>query len=172
MSAAAQLTPRKLVVELRKVKYSASLSEETSAFTAELYFDGKKVGYASNHGTGGPNDVDFIDRADGERFAAFIAEQPPVPCEWGDKTPLKMTEDLFIGELVEDFLEAKEKAKAEKRVQKLAAKARLSGCVALVVEFKGFAIETMCKQADVEKRTADINAKYGKGTVGTVRVVP
>jgi hypothetical protein len=161
-----------MVIELRKVKYSASLSEETAAFTADLYFDGVKVGTASNHGTGGPNDTHIPSALHRSAFAEFIANEPPEPCEWGDKTPLKMTEDFFISNLIEDFLEAKDKEKTEKRIQKLAAKARLSGCVALVVNFKGFAIETMCKQTNVEKQTAAINEKYGKGTVGTVRVVP
>lgn len=44
-------------IELRKVDYSASLSEETSAFSAEVWIDGKKEGWAQNHGTGGPTNV-------------------------------------------------------------------------------------------------------------------
>ncbi|MDJ0390204.1 hypothetical protein QMO56_19005 [Roseomonas sp. E05] len=44
-------------IELRKIDYSASLSEETNAFSAEVWIDGKKEGHAQNHGTGGPTDV-------------------------------------------------------------------------------------------------------------------
>lgn len=44
-------------IELRKVDYSASLSEETNAFSAEVWIDGKKEGHAQNHGTGGPTNV-------------------------------------------------------------------------------------------------------------------
>lgn len=44
-------------IELRKVSYSASLSDETNAFTADVWIDGKKQGYAENHGTGGPTNV-------------------------------------------------------------------------------------------------------------------
>ena len=44
-------------VTLKKVSYSASLSEETSAFTADVYFDGKRIAYASNRGHGGPTDI-------------------------------------------------------------------------------------------------------------------
>ena len=40
-------------IELRKVSYNARLSEETSAFTADVWIDGKKEGYAQNHGHGG-----------------------------------------------------------------------------------------------------------------------
>lgn len=44
-------------IELRKVSYSAKLSEETSNFHAEIWIDGKKEGYAQNNGTGGPTNV-------------------------------------------------------------------------------------------------------------------
>ena len=40
-------------IELRRVSYSATLSQETSAFTADIWVDGKKAGTAENHGTGG-----------------------------------------------------------------------------------------------------------------------
>jgi hypothetical protein len=40
-------------IEMKNVKIAASLSEETLAFTASIYVDGKRVGDASNHGTGG-----------------------------------------------------------------------------------------------------------------------
>ncbi len=41
-------------IELRKVEYSAQLSEETAAFSAEIWIDGQKAGHARNHGQGGP----------------------------------------------------------------------------------------------------------------------
>lgn len=44
-------------IELRKIDYSASLSEETNAFSAEVWIDGRKEGWAQNHGTGGPTNV-------------------------------------------------------------------------------------------------------------------
>ncbi|MCG7353850.1 hypothetical protein RQ734_17405 [Roseomonas mucosa] len=44
-------------IELRSVAYSARLSEETMNFHAEVWIDGKKAGYAQNHGTGGNTNV-------------------------------------------------------------------------------------------------------------------
>lgn len=44
-------------IELRNVAYSAALSEETSNFHADIWIDGKKEGYAQNHGTGGATTV-------------------------------------------------------------------------------------------------------------------
>ncbi len=43
-------------IELKNIKHSPSLSEETEAFTANIYIDGVLAGYASNRGHGGPTD--------------------------------------------------------------------------------------------------------------------
>ena len=40
-------------IELKNVKISESLSEETTAFTADIFVNGKKAGYARNDGRGG-----------------------------------------------------------------------------------------------------------------------
>jgi hypothetical protein len=40
-------------IELKKIKLLKSLSEETPAYTADLYVDGKLLGHVSNHGQGG-----------------------------------------------------------------------------------------------------------------------
>lgn len=44
-------------LELKNVKVLASLSEETPAYTATLYVDGKKLCDVSNHGHGGGDDI-------------------------------------------------------------------------------------------------------------------
>ncbi|MDF7815282.1 hypothetical protein [Hymenobacter sp. YC55] len=44
-------------LELKKVSFSPSLSDETNAFTADVYIDGVKRATAENHGTGGPTNV-------------------------------------------------------------------------------------------------------------------
>ena len=40
-------------IQLKSIKFSEHLSEETNAFTANLYVDGKKIGYCRNDGRGG-----------------------------------------------------------------------------------------------------------------------
>ena len=47
-------------IELKNVKIYAGLSEETVAFNASVYVDGKKVGDAKNTGHGGSNDVNVF----------------------------------------------------------------------------------------------------------------
>ena len=41
-------------VALKSLKIAKHLSRETLAFTATVYVDGKKIGYAQNQGHGGP----------------------------------------------------------------------------------------------------------------------
>jgi len=43
-------------IELKKISFNERMSEETNCFVADLYINGKKVGYAENRGTGGPTD--------------------------------------------------------------------------------------------------------------------
>ena len=52
-------------MELKKVNYSEKLSEETPAFTAELWDNGKLMAYVSNRGDGGGN---IVKPADGLTF--------------------------------------------------------------------------------------------------------
>ena len=47
------MTTKKYKVELKSLKIASNLSEETIAFTANIYVDGKKVGWAKNGGYGG-----------------------------------------------------------------------------------------------------------------------
>jgi hypothetical protein len=56
--------------ELRKVRKDARLSEETDCFSAEIVADGRRIGEASNHGTGGPNEWHIAKREDAEAFEA------------------------------------------------------------------------------------------------------
>lgn len=46
-------------IELRRISYNAALSQETAAYTAEIWIDGKLAFHARNQGTGG---ADFYHR--------------------------------------------------------------------------------------------------------------
>jgi hypothetical protein len=67
---ATKTKPITLQVELRRIHVSKQLSEETTAFTADIHIDGKRVGYASNHGHGGNTFVDVRGEA-GERLREY-----------------------------------------------------------------------------------------------------
>lgn len=64
-----------MAYELKRVEYSARMSEETSCFTADLYEDGRKLGTVENRGTGGMTNVAIGD-ADYKRLKAFALAQP------------------------------------------------------------------------------------------------
>lgn len=65
-------------IELRKVHYSAALSQETAAYTAEIWINGELAFHARNQGTGG---ADFYHRVgrwtEAEVNAWLKANRPP-----------------------------------------------------------------------------------------------
>lgn len=75
-------------IELRNVKTYPRNSEETAAFNASVYVDGKRVGEASNSGRGEANRLE-VPRDIEEKMSAFCKTLPPS----GD---LPMDLDFFI----------------------------------------------------------------------------
>lgn len=105
-------------IELKKIEYSERLSEETEAFSADLYINGKKAGEASNSGHGGSTGYRAYD-AEG---MALIREAedwckrlPPKVYPPDDSFPngLKLDMDLeqYIDDLVNDFIKRRFQAK-------------------------------------------------------------
>jgi len=62
---------------LKAYKEIKAMSEETPCFTANIYVDGRKIGTASNHGHGGPNDYHFATPEDREMVERVGAEYDP-----------------------------------------------------------------------------------------------
>lgn len=106
----ARLVSKAPALELRKVKYSPSLSEETYAFTAEIWMDGKKEGTASNHGHGGMTTI--YPPALEDRLARIAAGLPKVDA--GDFT-YQPTADSMVDDLLGDWLLAREREKLAKK---------------------------------------------------------
>ena len=116
---------------LKNVKYSATFSEETNCYKATLYLDGKKIGTVQNEGHGGSDYVQYDDPAVRERVSAYVKALPPLQpsaeyIRMGIKDPLPMSESLFFGLMVEEFLKVKEQARVDalnaKRQAKMDAK--------------------------------------------------
>lgn len=89
------------VLEIKKFKHHASLSEETEAFSGELYVDGKFFAEVRNSGQGGSHDIGaYGDAREMERQLEDLCRQMPnVPSEY---TPdgLKFDLEFAITELV------------------------------------------------------------------------
>lgn len=84
-------------VELKNVKIAHELSQETIAYSGELWINGKLAAYASNHGTGGCD----LYRPANDEGRALIAQAG----EWAKTQPairgqfglLKMDFELLVG---------------------------------------------------------------------------
>jgi hypothetical protein len=82
------------------------MSEETTAFNASLYINGKKVGWAKNQGTGGPTDYG----ADDHKEYAILKTAD----EYYQKKEQSL-EDV-IGNLLEEYLVEQDGKKMKKRM--------------------------------------------------------
>jgi hypothetical protein len=104
-------------IELKNVKISESLSEETTAFTADIFVNGKKAGYARNDGRGGcteyhsfPETRELFDKA--EKFALTLPKKVE---EFNGKIyEFNSNLELIIDNIIENVLKEKDKKKLEK----------------------------------------------------------
>lgn len=110
-------------IELKKIKHVPSLSEETEAFTAELYIDGARAGVASNRGYGGNTGYRAFDSA-GEKLIrkaeAYCQALPGkvLTGETGmDGHIIPMNLELFIDDLLYTHLEEKERARFSRKLE-------------------------------------------------------
>lgn len=104
-------------IELRRFSTNARLSQETTAFAADVWIDGKKVGYAENAGHGGNTNVHLDPTI---RSAVEAHGKTLVPTEY--KT-ISGTE-WVIDQLVEAELQKRHDKSIEKRLAKVDAKER------------------------------------------------
>lgn len=80
-------------IELRKLKIAEHLSEETTAFSAEIHVDGVLAAHASNHGTGGCNQYHFTSPILGDLLEQEAKRQFPDDFEALDQLVEKLMED-------------------------------------------------------------------------------
>lgn len=101
-------------IELKKVSYSKALSQETSAYAAEVWVDGKKRGNVRNQGHGGGDMIHPYDLA--REIEAYAKTLPPIPASEGTfNMELPMSAELIFGDLLEKHLLAKDLKSALKR---------------------------------------------------------
>lgn len=83
-------------LELRNTHHSERLSEETPAYAATLYLDGKKVAEMQNDGHGGCDMVHFIDRATEKKVEDYFKSLPKHVCDFTDENgkPVELDESL------------------------------------------------------------------------------
>jgi len=100
---------------LKKIRYMASLSQETSCYSADLYVDGKKIGEVANDGHGGPDSF-HGDQAAYAMASAWVAENhPPLVFGENDEHSVKADIEIVCGQLLDDHLLGKALKKELKR---------------------------------------------------------
>lgn len=109
-------------IELKNIQYSEKLSEETNAFSANLFIEGIKAGTASNRGHGGPtsykaddkNGKMLIDKAE-----VYCKSLPPEKfSEGGRDHELKMDLEMYIDNMLGKYLQEKEMHKFQRKLEK------------------------------------------------------
>lgn len=101
-------------VQLKRLQVHARLSEETTAFTADVWIDGKRVGYAKNDGHGGETFVHVTNPT----LATALREygDARVPDQYKTFTP---GDAWIIDGLVEEALVAKDLARVVKQTARI-----------------------------------------------------
>lgn len=89
-------------IQLKKVSHNSRLSEETEAFAAMLYIDGKKAAEVRNSGQGCSNMFHWYDQDAHKAFDAYLKTLPP-DMTYPD-TPLAIDGDIFVGDLLSKHL--------------------------------------------------------------------
>lgn len=90
--------------ELKNISYNSRLSEETAAYSATLFIDGKKAGTVSNHGHGGCDNQHLEKWVDLAAVEAYIkANHPPLESEFGSD-PIPCDLELLCARLLDEHL--------------------------------------------------------------------
>jgi len=112
-------------IELKNIKYSEWGSEETNFFQANIYLNGKLVGYCENDGKGGCTNYNRIPNVEYkviQEMEEYCKTLPPVIYDshlrQGEKFTINMNLEHYLDNLFEEHLKAKEKAKLTKKMEK------------------------------------------------------
>jgi len=106
-------------IELKSIKHFPSMSQDSEAFNATIYVDGKKVGTVMDNGWGGQMEYSFISNEIAIVVGDHIKSLDPIVYEHnGEKIILNMTTDLFFGEILAQHLKKKDAEKQAKWEQK------------------------------------------------------
>lgn len=111
-------------IELKNIHHSLQLSEETEAFTANVYINGTHAGYAKNNGHGGSTDYyhenekgkELIRKA--EAYCKALPDKQYPKDEYMEAFSVPMNLENYIDELLHNYVEKKEQASFAKKMNK------------------------------------------------------
>ena len=90
-------------LELKNIKYYASMSEETDCYEAMLYVEGKRLGRVHNDGRGGSDRHDFSWK-DYERIDEWCVKNLPKWTSDFDKSENNTNLEMWCHDQVTDYL--------------------------------------------------------------------
>jgi len=88
---------------LKKLKVHADMSEETNAFSAEVWFRNKLVGYAKNDGRGGSTHIQNVARDSLVEVEAWASALPPESSYDRVYKSVEMGESVYAAESLESL---------------------------------------------------------------------
>ena len=106
-------------IELKNVKFYEKLSEETNCFIADLYADGKRIGYCKNDGQGGSTYVNPWDKNALPTFneaEEYCKSLPPIV--YNDDFSIPSNLENVVDDLFEKWLIEKNNKKIQKELLK------------------------------------------------------
>lgn len=101
-------------IKLKNIKICNWQSEETYCFQAKVFYNDKPFAYVSNDGHGGSNDYSIIEpntQKDFDNLNELIGKSYPKPFEDSD---MQYCLECLIGDLLNEYLDNKEKEKLKK----------------------------------------------------------
>lgn len=108
-------------LELKNIKVNLAFGQGTTMFQADIYANGKKIGYAENDGHGGCTDYNRYPNQE-EAMKAAEAYAQTLPSDFyefgGVKREIKMNLEHWIDKQIDAYVTAKETAKIEKKLAK------------------------------------------------------
>lgn len=114
-------------IELKSIKFYESLSEETNCFTANLYINGKKVGYVKNNGQGACTDYGGNSKEYNQIIKEAETYCKSLPKIKYDKHEFDNSLEHVIDDILYKYITAKERKKFMKKIAKSYAKAIVFG---------------------------------------------
>lgn len=107
-------------IELKNIRISELASEETTFFKADLFLDGKKVGYANNDGQGGCtnyNRYPNIDYSVIQSMEDYCKTLPPIVYT-KEEHGMAFTIDMNLEHYIDNIIFDSQNKKAEKKLAK------------------------------------------------------
>lgn len=145
-------------IELKNIKHFPSLSEETEAFTANIYINGIHAGYAKNTGHGGSTDYhheggekgrDLIRQA--EAYCKTLPDKQYPKDKYMEAFSIPMNLENYIDDVVDRYIEKKEQASFARKTDKAMEKG-------IVFGIAGKSFTTLAFTTPFEKILSHLNA--------------